>query len=328
MGSIRKSLAMILLFLFLMPLITLQQTTIQGQLNNATVSIPRVKSLGEYGFDNVESVSNLIQTSDGGFAFMDLGWSYQITFEPSTVFKVDSSGITQWRRTIDFFKGSTIVQTSDNGYEIAGEWSTYGIPNQHTLNIPTIIKTDSQGKIQWVENYSSALSNLGIASTRIQTSDGGLVYTESGSIIKTDSSNNMQWIKNLTYSTIGYTFPLVLSSLVETSDGAIAGLGVGYQSLSNPRTGAIYLIKTDPFLPLPSQSPLPTPLASPTPTPFMITVNAQILIIALVAVVVALRIVLLIYRKHRKTTDSGSQENLTEISQRTFTSSLLSPVLV
>ena len=159
------------------------------------------------------------------------------------------------------------------------------------------------------------------ASNLIQTSDGGYAYFEPANVtvfpthvffpalVKTDSNNNTQLIENITYSgpanyysgTI--TFPFKIFSLIETSDGALAGLGIADSGLNGGIEGYIYLIKTAPFLPLPSQSPLPTPLPSPKPTQTMIIVNEQILIIALIAVFVALSIVLLIYRRHRKATN-------------------------
>jgi hypothetical protein len=269
----------------------------------------------------------LIQTSDGGYAFLDCGKSYQQhDFIPSTLFKLDSSGNMQWNKTIKLFTASNLIQTSDDGYEIAGEWNTYGIIYQTTepLNqtTPTLIKLNSKGDIQWYENTSMVL-NLAIASSNIQTSDGGFVYFEAGNgvlnppnatvsptLVKTDSNNNTQWIENLPYSgpsnyengTIW--FPFKMFSIIETTDGGLACLGIADPYLQPQGLwGPIYLMKTAPFLPLPSQSPLPTPLPSPTPTPTKITVNEQILIIALIAVVIALSIVLLIYRRHRKTTN-------------------------
>ena len=168
---------------------------------------------------------------------------------------------------------------------------------------------------QWQKLYGSGKTES--VSNLIQTSDGGYAYfkEEIGSnvapfptpaIVQTDSNNQTQWILNLTYSgpenydngTID--FPFKVSSLIETSDGGLAGLGIAGSGL-NGNVGYIYLVKIAPFLTPPSQSPLPTPLPSPTPAPTMVSVNEQILIIALIAVVVASSAVLLIYRRHRKT---------------------------
>ena len=85
--------------------------------------------------------------------------------------------------------------------------------------------------------------------------------------------------------------------MIETSDGALAALGVGTYFSGNPRTGRIYLIKTEPFLPLPSQTPLPTPM--PTSLPALPgEVTRVILVIVVVAVVIGVG--LLIYFKKRK----------------------------
>jgi len=295
---------------------------------SSSTSPPAIQWQKSYGLGSTELVSNLIQTSDGGYAFLDCGKSYQVTFTPSTLYKLDSSGNMQWNKTINLFTASNLIQTSDGGYEIAGYWNTYGTTYQWT---PTLIKLNSQGDIQWYGNTSTALDeaqwsevsprvlNLATASSNIQTSDAGFVYFEAGNgvlntpysttvpptLVKTDSNNNTQLIENLTSSGYIINFPFENVSLIETSDGGLAGLGIANSyRLPQGLWGFIYVIKTAPFLPLPSQSPLPTPLPSPTPsptpTPTMITFNEQILINAVVAVIVATSIVLLIYRSHRK----------------------------
>jgi len=277
----------------------LAQTTI-----TTSVSAPAIEWQEDYGhpgpYDdtNVQSASNLIQTSDGGYAFMDLGWGYQFTFVPSTIYRVDSSGSLQWTKTIDFLAASKIIQTNDEGYEVTGHWSTNGTTYEYT---PTLIKTDPQGNIQWAANFSS-IPDLGFSSTEIETIDGGFAYWKDGSITKTDSENNTQWVKNLTYTGADGTAPLKLSSVIETSDGALAALGVGYSLFDNPRTGRVYLIKTEAFLPLPSQTPLPTPLPTPTPEPISTAlVIAVVILVALgtVALLVFVGAGLRVYLKKR-----------------------------
>ena len=153
---------------------------------------------------------------------------------------------------------------------------------------------DSNGNIQWVANYSS-VPDFGIASTSIQTSDGGFAYWTNGNITKTDSNNNTQWVKQLTYRGIDGTVPLKLTSLIETSDGALAALGVGANLRDNLLTGTICLIKTEAFLPLPSQTPLPTPIPTPLPA---LTVEAAVILSLIIGAVVAAG--LLVFLKKRK----------------------------
>jgi hypothetical protein len=271
-------------------------TDVSSQTSSSeTVSAPAIEwqknygSLGSYDDSNVEFASNLIQTNDGGYVFMNLGWSYYWVLQPATVFKVDSSGSLQWNKTVEGLKASTIIQTSDEGYEIAGQWFMQG------LETPTLIKMSSQGNIPWNANYSS-VPELSIPSKAIQTSDGGFVYWTDWSINKTDSNNNTQWVKNLTYTGREGTAPLELFSVIETSDGALAALGVGRDLLDNYYTGKIYLIKTEAFLPLPSQVPLPTPIQTPLPA---LTVEAVVTVSLIVGVdIVSLG--LLLYFKKRK----------------------------
>ena len=182
--------------------------------SNPPVSAPAIEwqkvygNSGPYDDTNVQSASNLIQTSDGGYVFMDRGWTYQTVFKPSTVYKVDSSGAIQLNKTIDNLAASTIIQTNDEGYEIAGQW-TVGVTYQYT---PTLIKVDSQGNIQWVANYSS-VPNLGTTFKVIKTRDGGFAYWTGRSIIKTDSAKNTQWVETFNFTdSSGRLNPLFLFS--------------------------------------------------------------------------------------------------------------------
>jgi hypothetical protein len=270
-------------------------TVLSQASSGAPVSAPVIAWQKDYGHSgpyddtNVESASNLIQTNDGGYIFMDLGWRYQGTFSPSIVYKVDSAGSSQWNKTIDSLAASTIIQTNDEGYEIAGQW--YSTINEYT---PTLIKMDSQGNIQWVANYSS-VPDLGIASTPIQTSDGGFAYWTDGSITKTDSDNSTHWAETFNYTGADGTAPLRLSSVIETANGALVALGVGYSLFDNPRTGKIYIVKTEAFLPLPSQSPLPTPIATPIPASAV-----EVTIAILVPIIVVAVVGLLFFMRKRK----------------------------
>jgi len=273
-----------------------------AQTSNLTGSAPAIQWQKEYGGGRTESVSNLIQTSDGGYAFLDLGWSHGVTpMTPSTFYKVDSSGNLQWTKTLDWFTAINLTQTSDGGYEISGHWNTYGTTGIYT---PTLIKTDSKGNVQWYENSSSSESplypSLDNRSLTIQTSDGGFASLRSNRIIKTDSNGTEQWVNNLVFPPVyGISFNYdSWTSMIETKDGALAVIGVA--SLGATQAGNIYLIKTEAFLPLPSPTQLPTPIS----TPLIISKSvllAIILAIALTVVAVAVVAVLLVYfKKHKR----------------------------
>lgn len=124
----------------------------------------------------------------------------------------------------------------------------------------------------------------------------------SGSIIKTDSRNYTQWTKGLTLQEFGITYPLVLFSLIETSDEAVAVLAVGNAHYGLNVWGNIYLTKTEPFLPMPSPAHLPTPIPTATSVNNPVLTSPLILYIVFSAILV-LAVLLLLYRKHRKITN-------------------------
>jgi hypothetical protein len=276
MGTKNKSIALVLVVLFLASLVSLEVVTVKAQSSNNSISAPAIEWQQVYG-SQVNYASNLIQTVDGGYVFMDSGYGVTGWFKPSIIFKVDSNGTLQWNRTIaDFFTGSEIIQTNDKGFEISGWWNAYRFGGDYHT-IPTIINTDPNGNILQIRNYTN-LPSLGTNYSKeiypfehknggsIQTSDEGFAYWTNGNITKTDSGNKTQWVKTLVYPTWDayptYTYPLMITSVIETSDGGLASLSVGYNLLGNDYTGKIYLIKTTPFLPIPSQTQLPTPFSS------------------------------------------------------------------
>ena len=202
----------------------------------------------EYGDRDIESVSNVVQTSDGGFAFLDLGWGHGLNrLVPSTLYKVNASGDVQWKKTIEWFAAETLVQTNDSGYTLFGQWSTYGTTYQHT---PTVIKTDSEGNIRHIQNFSS-YTGLGF----VPTSDGGfttldrrggnLQYdpgTSSTSIIKTNSVGVMQW--NKTFNGFG-NFSFV-NSMIQTRNGGYALVGsCSFNGTNDTPNLYFLLIRTD-----------------------------------------------------------------------------------
>ena len=273
----------------------LQPTIVKAQSINQAPAIAWQRILGE---QDTEALSNIVQTSDGGYAFLDCGWSHQFTFTPSTLYKVDSSGNLQWTKVYEGFTASTLVQTRDGGYEISGE---YG-------GTPSLIKTDSAGNIQWVKNYTSSnyIPDIGVtALLKIQTSDGGSASVEQNStvsieqniVVKTDSNGNVQWTKDFNYFDPAGWDLLQFKSLIETSDGAILGIGINLIDTEHDR-GDIYLVKTDAFLPLPSSTELPNPM--PPPNNIISTLILPVTISTIV-VLTAGAITLLLYRSHRKT---------------------------
>ena len=192
------------------------ETTL-AQTSNTAASAPAIEWQQQYGNRRTESVSNIIQTSDGGYAFIDLGWSHQYTLTPSTFYKVNSSGNLTWQKTIESFIASSFIQTNDGGYEIWGNWDTYGTTYQNT---PTLIKIDRPGNIQWTQNITivnpdsreimnELMLNGNITILQYQTSS-----IEQGqkinwvSLIRTNSSGTVDWNQTYTFEEPELTYSL------------------------------------------------------------------------------------------------------------------------
>jgi hypothetical protein len=195
------------------------------------------KTIG--GPDNY-SADSLIQTSDGGFAFVGTNSSYHEGYVPigtipegawSSVWlvKTDEYGNIEWNRTFDtetgFHYGSSLLQTSDGGYALAGHSISFEEEDSDLL----LIKTDSHGIMQWSKLYGGSAGESDPQGF-IQTVDGGFalackrfpfgsVYVDAW-FIKTDESGNLEW--NKIFGGDGMDYP---TSLVQLSDGSFVFAG-------------------------------------------------------------------------------------------------------
>ena len=151
-----------------------------------------------YGGTDRDEGYSVQQTSDGGYILAGLTESFGVGGGDIFLIKTDANGNVQWAKTYggaywDF--ASSVQQTSDGGYIIAGTTRSFGAGGYDIL----LIKTDANGNIIWAKTYGGA-SDEGASSVQ-QTSDGGYIvagYTWSFSagssdifLIKTDASGNM-----------------------------------------------------------------------------------------------------------------------------------------
>lgn len=205
--------------------------------NSTTGSAPATQWQQVYGDNDVELVSNVVQTSDGGYAFLDRGWGHGIApLKPSTFYQVNSSGSVQWQKTIDWFAADSFVQTSDMGFVVFGHWSTYGTTYTY---VPTLIKTDSEGNIKWVENYTYAV----VQGPILLTIDGGFVLLyQGGNFTKTNSQGKVQWSTTI-HEPANHSS---LDSMIQTSDGGYALIGsTSFNGTSDTPNLYYWLAKTD-----------------------------------------------------------------------------------
>ena len=151
----------------------------------------------------------------------------------------------EWNRTYVgpyYDKASSVQQTSDGGYIIAGYTGPPG-PSEDDFYL---VKTDSEGVEEWSKTYGGAYSDL--AYSVQQTTDGGYIIagsTESFGagkddfyLVKTDSEGVEEWSK--TYG--GACSDLALS-VQQTTDGGY--IIAGYTESFGAGERDFYLVKTN-----------------------------------------------------------------------------------
>jgi hypothetical protein len=192
--------------------------------------------------------SEIQQTTDGGYIIVGSVNLYEPLVFDAWLIKIDSQGNEQWNRTFgepqqeDF--GSSVQQTSDGGYIVAGSTMSYGHNKGYAM---WLIKTDGEGNAQWNITYGEADSWGGASSVEL-TSDGGYIilgnreYYESNQsdirIIKTNQYGDEQWNK-----TYGGTLDDFGSEIHETTDGGYIIIGTIADYIMVEAN--VWIIKTD-----------------------------------------------------------------------------------
>jgi len=224
MRLIDKSLIPILVLLLVLPNLNLVDLA-NAQISTVASSLPSSTDATlvwnrTYTDSNLQSVASAFQAADGGFILAGITASNGIP-TGLELMKIDSSGNLLWSKTYPGTAGGMsnyakwIVQTSDGGYAIAGQFEGNA----------WLAKLDADGNMQWNKTYIVGTANSG-ANTLIKTSDGGFALTgisqmnnESGVstwLIKTDSFGNQQLNTILNGATAG------IDSIIQTSDGGYA----------------------------------------------------------------------------------------------------------
>ena len=198
-----------------------------------------------YGGTDSDNGNSVVQTSDGGYAIAGSTLSYGAGVSDVYLVKTDASGNMLWNKTYggpgnDY--GTSVVQTNDGGYAIAGYTYSFGAGVSDVY----LVKTDANGNMQWNKTYGGNSTDYGYSV--VQTGDGGYAttgYTASFGVsvndvylVKTDANGNMQWNK-----TYGGALNDGAWFMARTTDGGFAITGYTY---SYGAGGAdIYLVKTD-----------------------------------------------------------------------------------
>jgi uncharacterized delta-60 repeat protein len=198
-----------------------------------------------YGGTDDEEVSSVQQTSDGGYIVAGLTRSFGAGGDDIFLIKTDANGNIRWAKTFGGTysdRATSVQQTSDGGYIVAGGTWSFGAGDRDLF----LIKTDANGNISWAKTYGG--TNDDGASSVQQTSDGGYIvagWTKSFGaggydifLIKTDANGNIRWAK--TYGGTGWD---EASSVQQTSNGGY--IVAGYTESFGAGSADLFLIKTN-----------------------------------------------------------------------------------
>jgi hypothetical protein len=201
-----------------------------------------------YGGPGYDEAFSVIQTVDGGYAVVGQTHSFSAGYADFWLVKTDEYGNMMWTQKYggtEYDIPSSVIQTSDGGYALAG--TTNDTPRPEIYDF-WLVKTDAYGNMEWSKQYGGLDQEH--AYSVIQTSDGG--YALAGDtnlfdadgrdvwLVKTDAHGNMEWSK--TYDGPGAD---VAYSLVQTSDEGY--IMAGETTFFASDDSDFWVIKTDKF---------------------------------------------------------------------------------
>jgi len=187
------------------------------------------------------------QTSDGGYIVAGVTGSFGAGGYDVYLIRTNASGDTLWTKTYggrseDF--GSSVQQTSDGGFIIAGATGSFGAGSYDVY----LIKTSASGVARWTKFYGGSLEDWGYSVQ--QTSDGGYIVVGVKEIIvgsdkdvyflKTDAFGDTLWTRTYGGTREDYGF-----SVQQTTDGGYIVAGNTFSFGHSNGYPDVWLIKTN-----------------------------------------------------------------------------------
>ena len=237
---------------------------------------------GPSGPGHMHTFFNAVQqTADGGYVAAGQFYNYLRRPEGDAgvlVVRLGATGTISWQRGFQSFDSSgvptanefvsSITQTSEGGYLVAGSWNNTTGPGTCCQG-PMLLKLDAAGQSQWQNAYhagvqchgghpNSCSAQGGLVYSVHQTSDGGYAFAGTGdrlsdgtmvpALAKTDSSGNLLWqyFYWQSYTAGGGPLSQYFASSSLTRDGGHLALGfTGNPFNPYDLKGELFLVRTD-----------------------------------------------------------------------------------
>jgi hypothetical protein len=227
---------------------------------------------GGYVNPRDDEATCVIQTSDGGYALVGSASLFSsstssITYS-SWVVKTNSQGNQVWNKGYDLLNiqgyGSTIIQTSDNGYAIAGTQN----------NDFCLFKIKSSNQFEWSQIYGDQQTDTPCALVQLEDDGYALAGTwtptnmtatrETMGLLRTDSSGKILWTKTYVaredQALAAYSSDRA-NAMIRTSDRSY--VIVGSTLIGSETHQDVFFVKTETLEQYPPPAtPLPTPQTS------------------------------------------------------------------
>ncbi len=207
----------------------------------ATAQVTFQKTYGRSSYDAANYVQ---QTSDGGYFMAGLSADPVTNYMKILLIRTNAGGDTLWTKTYGGVSNDYInsaQQTTDGGFIIAGNTTSFGAGNGDIY----LIKTDVNGDIVWTKTYGG--TNIDNGFNVQQTADGGYIVagntTSFGAgaydifLVKTATNGDLVWSK--TYGGVGMDFA---NYVQQTSDGGY--IITGQTNSTGAGATDVFLIKT------------------------------------------------------------------------------------
>jgi len=149
-----------------------------------------------YRGDSDDTASQVIQTSDGGYAIAGVTASFGVSGNDVYLIRTNADGDTIYTRTyggIGYQGARSIVETPDHGFLIDGDTDQF--PGGVTG--PYLIRTNASGDTLWTRTYGNPQS--GWLSSACAAHGGGYVLCGQlngySHVVKIDESGNTVWAR-------------------------------------------------------------------------------------------------------------------------------------